>query len=50
MSKDQKAVMTYLTEFKAHMDAHNVFHRFNELLRTGLPKHDLIKNIDREIT
>ena len=49
-SKDTKAVTTYLTEFKAHMDDHNVFHWFNELLRTGLPNHDLIENIDQEIT
>ena len=49
-SKDRKAVTTYVTGFKAHMDAHNVYHRFNELLHTGLPKHDLMENIDQDIT
>ena len=49
-SKDRKAVATYLTEFKAHLDAHTVFHQVNELTQTGLPDHTLIEAIDREIT
>ena len=49
-SKDRKAVTTYLSQFKAHMDAHTVFHRFNSLIQTGLLNHELIENTDREIT
>ena len=49
-SKDCKAVTIYLTEFKAHIDAHNVFHRFNELQRTGLPNHNFIETINQKIT
>ena len=49
-SKDRKAVKTYLTKFQAHMEAHNVFQRFNTLVHSGVPNHDLIEITDREIT
>ena len=48
-SEDQKPVTTYLSEFKDHLEPNNL-QRFNDLIQTGAPNHELIETIDREIT
>ena len=49
MSKDRKAVTTYLTHFNNHITENKVYARLHELMTNSNPNHTLAEQIDREL-